>query len=1284
MIITPAGPFTSDQGIQQLSASPSGGSWSGSANTDGTFDPSQGIGFYSVIYTVDFGSGCVKADTASIEVQSPPDPCAGTDTVIITPAGPFTSDQGIQQLSASPSGGSWSGSANTDGTFDPSQGIGFYSVIYTVDFGNGCVKADTTSIEVQNPPDPCAGTDTVMITPTGPFTSDQGIQQLSASPAGGTWSGSANSDGTFDPSQGMGTYDAIYTMDFGNGCIKADTTSIEVQIPPDPCAGTDTVFITPAGPFTTAQGVQQLLASPAGGVWSGSVNSDGTFDPSQGIGTYSVIYTQDFGNGCIKADTSTIEVQSSPDPCAGTDTVLITPAGPFTSDQGLQQLLASPAGGSWSGSANTDGTFDPSQGAGTYSVIYTFDFGNGCIKADTLSIGVSESQECTTPSNLALNQTANQSTTYGNGHASNAVDGDTLGSSPWTPDLAHTTNSTQPWWEVDLGQRADIEQLNIYNRSDCCQGRLKDFYILVSNDPFSPAASLTDLLSSPQVNTHFVDGQIGAVGNIPFLTSGRYVRIQLSGSNTLHMAEVQIMGCPSAVSDPCAGSDTVDITPAGPFDISQGLQQLLASPSGGTWSGSANSDGTFDPSQGVGTYPVMYTVDFGNGCIKIDTTTIEVQDASDPCQGTEAVVITPAGPFTTDQGLQQLLASPGGGTWSGSANTDGTFDPSLGAGTYSVIYTKDFGNGCIKADTLSITVDVPSSCSTPSNLALNQAATQSSTYGNGFASLAVDGDTLGSSPWSADLQHTLNVSQPWWEVDLGQQAEIQQLNIYNRSDCCQGRLKDFYIFVSSEAMSPSASLTDLVNDPQVNSQFVAGQIGLVGNIPFETQGRYVRIQLSGSNRLHMAEVQVMGCYGGATDPCDTTGTVSISPAGPFATDAGIQQLQASPSGGTWSGSINSDGTFDPSLGAGTYTVMYTVDFGNACIKDDSTSIEVIDPSDPCNGTGDVSITPAGPFTTEQGLQQLQASPSGGTWSGSINTDGTFDPSQGAGAFNVIYTVDFGNGCIKADTTSVEVNDPQDCSSASNLALNKPAAQSTTYGVGHASIALDGDTLGSSPWTADLQHTINSSQPWWEVDLGQQADIEQINIYNRSDCCLGRLKNFYILVSDIAFDSTASLNDLLNSPQVNSHFVSGQIGAVGNIPFEITGRYVRIQLSGSNRLHMAEVQVMGCYAQASGSRLISANQLLEEEFTPQNEPQMRIFPNPTNRVQGIEVWVSFENEEEVSFELYNLEGRKLYVYKTEETSEEVRHSIPLSQLPSGMYLLRSSGKNWHLSKRFLIE
>ena len=66
-------------------------------------------------------------------------------------------------------------------------------------WGNDDCPIDLGSVTINSPNLP-----SVSIDPAGPFEDNGGIQPLSASPAGGTWGGNANPDGTFDPSVGVG------------------------------------------------------------------------------------------------------------------------------------------------------------------------------------------------------------------------------------------------------------------------------------------------------------------------------------------------------------------------------------------------------------------------------------------------------------------------------------------------------------------------------------------------------------------------------------------------------------------------------------------------------------------------------------------------------------------------------------------------------------------------------------------------------------------------------------------------------------------------------------------------------------------------------------------------------------------------------------------------------------------------------------------------------------------------------------------------------------------------
>jgi hypothetical protein len=135
---------------------------------------------------------------------------------------------------------------------------------------------------------------------------------------------------------------------------------------------------------------------------------------------------------------------------------------------------------------------------------------------------------------------------------------------------------------------------------------------------------------------------------------------------------------------------------------------------------------------------------------------------------------------------------------------------------------------------------------------------------------------------------------------------------------------------------------------------------------------------------------------------------------------------------------------------------------------------------------------------------------------------------------------------------------------SNVALNKATSQSSV--VVPSGAAVDGNL-------DNITHTEYESQPWWQVDLGGLQAINSINIWNRPDCCGDRLSAFYVLVSDTPFVSN-NLNNLLNQPGVSNYFMPDQAGRPTTLDINRTGRYVRVQLLGTNFLSIAELQVIG--------------------------------------------------------------------------------------------------------------
>ena len=155
----------------------------------------------------------------------------------------------------------------------------------------------------------------------------------------------------------------------------------------------------------------------------------------------------------------------------------------------------------------------------------------------------------------------------------------------------------------------------------------------------------------------------------------------------------------------------------------------------------------------------------------------------------------------------------------------------------------------------------------------------------------------------------------------------------------------------------------------------------------------------------------------------------------------------------------------------------------------------------------------------------------------------------------------------------------------NLALNKTASQSSTGGGGPASRAVDGNTNGIYGY-GSVAHTgnINGVQDYWQVDLGQMADIDYIEVWNRTDCCASRLTNYHIFVSDNAIANT-TVAGTQSETGVDDYHQSGQAGTPTTITMNTNqmGRYVRLQLeSTTDPINLAELKVFGTYVNVTNS------------------------------------------------------------------------------------------------------
>ncbi|MGJ8650175.1 MAG: discoidin domain-containing protein [Opitutaceae bacterium] len=131
------------------------------------------------------------------------------------------------------------------------------------------------------------------------------------------------------------------------------------------------------------------------------------------------------------------------------------------------------------------------------------------------------------------------------------------------------------------------------------------------------------------------------------------------------------------------------------------------------------------------------------------------------------------------------------------------------------------------------------------NLAFEGTATQSSDAYDTIASLATDQNTSGDFA-NGSVTHTNVEAQPWWRIDLEGTYDISEIKIWNRTGSNQARLSDFDVTILDQ------------NEQQVWTNYQANYPDPSISLLPDALGRYVVIQLRGTDPLSLAEVEIFG------------------------------------------------------------------------------------------------------------------------------------------------------------------------------------------------------------------------------------------------------------------------------------------------------------------------------------------------------------------------------------------------------------------------------------------
>jgi len=222
--------------------------------------------------------------------------------------------------------------------------------------------------------------------------------------AGGTWTRTTGTGGTFNaaagtfiPAIGAVTSTFTYTLTGTAPCID-DSSVATVNIIAQPNAGTDAITTVCASSTTPIDLFSLITGEQAGGVWTRTTGTGGVFNaaagsftPAAGATNSTFTYTLTGTAPCVN-DTSIATVNFSAQPDAGTDGATAICDNSTTAINLYSLITGEQAGGVWTRTTGTGGTFNavagtftPAVGANTSTFTYTISATAPCVSDSSVA-----------------------------------------------------------------------------------------------------------------------------------------------------------------------------------------------------------------------------------------------------------------------------------------------------------------------------------------------------------------------------------------------------------------------------------------------------------------------------------------------------------------------------------------------------------------------------------------------------------------------------------------------------------------------------------------------------------------------------------------------------------------------------------------------------------------------------------------------------------------------------------------------------------------------------------
>ncbi|XP_010567630.1 PREDICTED: alanine aminotransferase 1 [Haliaeetus leucocephalus] len=422
-----------------------------------------------------------------------------------------------------------------------------------------------------------------------------------------------------------------------------------------------------------------------------------------------------------------------------------------------------------------------------------------------------------------------------------------------------------------------------------------------------------------------------------------------------------------------------------------------------------------------------------------------------------------------------------------------------------------------------------------------------------LAANAVDGN--GDADWErGSCAHTEMELEPWWRVDLGRRHAVYAVTITNRRDCCWESLLGAQVHVGD-------SLADHGKHNPVCGAILETGPGSTTTVCCNgLPGRYISVIIPGrEDFLVLCEVEVtaQSCF-------PPPGAQNLALRRPAA--------QSSTAGRAGSAVNAVDGNRDGNWRHGSCSQTerepepwWTVDLGRRRAVE---AVVVRNRLDCCWHRLKGARVHVGDSLAGHGTNNPICGTITDTSPGSTSTVCCH------GLRGRYVTVTIPGREERLSLCEVEVVE-QGCAAlpgAQNVALGRPATQSSVLDAGSgAANAVDGNR--DSNWEhGSCAHTTEEPEPWWRVDLGRRHAVYAVVVKNRHDCCWERLKGAEIHVGN-------SLVDRGRRNPVCGIITDAGPGSLSTVCCHgLRGRYVSILIPGrEDALVLCEVEVVAACA-----------------------------------------------------------------------------------------------------------